>query len=191
MPKTVTIVCLALVFTCMSQTVPPGMAAASERFRSGPATGPAGSEFFRAETNRVAAASARAATASVPKTEETEATREAVSDEGGRQEDLCANHLGRLRELFLNTRRLASQRAVCSLAESAAAFLDVIAMCKRDCPSHTMEHNGYTPRVIRYITSLQKIGEERCRDVLSVPQPLPPDGPLAPEAVPSAPPEPH
>jgi hypothetical protein len=93
---------------------------------------------------------------------------------GARQKDVCDGHLRQLRELFLKTRKHASRRAHCETADNGAAFLEVIETCRRDCPPQLLEQNGYSSRVIRYITALHKIGEERCRATLEA-APPPPD----------------
>ena len=87
------------------------------------------------------------------------------SSEG--QKKVCDGYLEDLRSLFLNTRHFSIQGASCDTAESAAAFLDSMEKCQRDCPEGLLEHSGYTERIIRNIKYLEKLGNDRCSGFLT------------------------
>ncbi len=104
---------------------------------------------------------------STPKNETTAATRKGAtpqainwSSEG--QKKACDGYLKDLRSLFLKTRHFSIQGASCETAESAAAFLDSIKKCQRNCPEGLLEHSGYSKRIIRNIRYLEKLGNDRC-----------------------------
>jgi hypothetical protein len=87
------------------------------------------------------------------------------SSEG--QKKTCAGYLEKLRSLFLKTRHYSIQGASCDTAESAAAFLDAMETCQRNCPRGLLEHSGYTERIIRNIRYLEKLGNDRCSGTLT------------------------
>lgn len=87
------------------------------------------------------------------------------SSEG--QKKACDGYLKDLRSLFLKTRHYSIQGASCETAESAAAFLDSMGKCQRNCPEGLLEHSGYTERIIRNIRYLEKLGNDRCSGSLT------------------------
>ena len=87
------------------------------------------------------------------------------SSEG--QKKACDGYLKDLRSLFLKTRHYSIQGASCDTAESAAAFLDSMGKCQRNCPEGLLERNGYTERIIRNIRYLEKLGNDRCSGSLT------------------------
>lgn len=87
------------------------------------------------------------------------------SSEG--QKKTCDGYLKDLRSLFLKTRHYSIQGASCDTAESAAAFLDSMEKCQRNCPEGLLEHSGYTERIIRNIRYLEKLGNDRCSGSLA------------------------
>lgn len=89
------------------------------------------------------------------------------SSEG--QKRVCNGYLDDLRSLFLNTRHFSIQGASCETAKSAAAFLDSMEKCQRNCPDGLLEHSGYTERIIRNIRYLEKLGNDRCSGSLTPP----------------------
>jgi hypothetical protein len=184
-PKAFTILGLSLFLFFLLQAAPPGIAAASARPHHSHATGPTRGALFEADPERAGLVIAQVAPAPVPETKREEEAPENGSGDSGLPSELCTNRLGLLRELFLKARRFASQRAACDLAESAAAFLRTIELCKSDCPPQSLEQNGFTQRVIRHMTSLGKIGRDQCRGVNGPPEPLP-AGPPGAEATPPA-----
>lgn len=109
---------------------------------------------------------------STPKGGTTAATRKSNtpqaiiwSSEG--QKQACDGYLKELRSLFLKTRHYSIQGASCDTAESAAAFLDSMGKCQRNCPKGLLEHSGYSERIIRNIRYLEKLGNDRCSGTIT------------------------
>ena len=110
--------------------------------------------------------------ASTKENQNTAATRKEIppqaidwASEG--QKKVCDGYLEDLRSLFLKTRHYSIQGASCDTAESAAAFLDSMETCQRNCPEGLLEHSGYTDRIIRNIRYLEKLGNDRCSGSLT------------------------
>ena len=110
--------------------------------------------------------------ASTKKNQTTAATRTEIppqaiewSSEG--QKKACDGYLEDLRSLFLKTRHYSIQGASCDTAESAAAFLDSMETCQRNCPQGLLEYSGYSKRIIRNIRYLEKLGNDRCSGSLT------------------------
>jgi hypothetical protein len=188
MVKTFSLVCLALLSSFSFQGALMGIAAASERFYGDAATGESEGATPEADAESIKSTAAQAPPAPVLKNTGEAKTPGADSD-GSRQKESCETHLKQLRELFLKTRQYATRRVPCKAAENGAAFLRVIETCRRDCPPQTLERSGYTARMVRYITSLQKIGEDRCRNDQEAAAP-PAGDPSEPQVMPSAPQDP-
>lgn len=188
MAKTISLVCLALLASSSFQGELLRIAAASERFFGGAATGSSEGAMPEADAESIGSTAAQASPAPLLKNTGEAITPGADSD-GSHQQESCETHLKQLRELFLKTRQYATRRVPCKAAENGAAFLRVIETCRRDCPPQTLERRGYTARMVRYITSLQKIGEDRCRDDQEAPAP-PAGDPSEPQVMPAAPKDP-
>jgi hypothetical protein len=49
--------------------------------------------------------------------------------------------------------------------------MTLVENCKQDCPDGFLKKNGYTSRIIRNLSWLEKLGAERCPDMnISLPQ---------------------
>lgn len=89
------------------------------------------------------------------------------------QKMTCQKYLSDLRKWFLKTRHYSIQGAPCQTKEFAAAFLNTKDNCIKDCPQGFLGQNGYTDRIVRNITYLEKLGKDRCEidaDAPSMPQ---------------------
>lgn len=188
MVKTFSLVCLALLSSFSFQGALLHIAAASERFYGDAATGESEGAMPEADAESIGSTAAQAPPAPVLKNTGEAKTPGADSD-GSHQKESCETYLKQLRELFLKTRQYATRRVPCKAAENGAAFLRVIETCKRDCPPQTLERNGYNARIVRYITSLHKIGEDRCRASQEATSP-PAGDPSEPQIVPAGPQDP-
>lgn len=78
------------------------------------------------------------------------------------QKMTCQKYLTDLRKWFLKTRHYSIQGASCQTKEFAAAFLQTKDKCIKDCPQGFLSKNGYTDRIVRNITYLEKLGKDRC-----------------------------
>jgi hypothetical protein len=170
MVKTTSMGCLALIIGFWLHATLPDPAATSEPFSFALAKGVSSATLTGDVPGGIPAPAAQVSPTAVLMADGGKRT----DSFGARQKDVCDGHLRQLRELFLKTRKHASRRAHCETADNGAAFLEVIETCRRDCPPQLLEQNGYSSRVIRYITALHKIGEERCRATLEA-APPPPD----------------
>jgi hypothetical protein len=88
----------------------------------------------------------------------------AVAWADAQQKEMCQTYLNGLRELFLKTRHYSIQGAPCKTNEYASEFLRMSENCRQDCPQGLLEQNGYSERIIRNITYLEKLGQDRCGD---------------------------
>jgi hypothetical protein len=79
----------------------------------------------------------------------------------------CKAYLASLRESFLKARYYSIQGVPCDTAENAWSFMILIDQCKRDCPDQFLKKNGYTARIIRNLSWLEKLGSERCPEMTS------------------------
>lgn len=84
-----------------------------------------------------------------------------------KQKTTCETHLGQLKEHFLKARYYSIQGVPCGTAENARSFLVLVDSCKRDCPEGFLKKHGYTTRIIRNLSWLEKLGAERCPDMNS------------------------
>jgi len=89
-------------------------------------------------------------------------TRKEILWNDKNQKEACEGCLNSLHELFLKTRHYSIQGAPCDTREHAAAFLKIVEKCRRECPDGFLEQNGYTDRIVRNITYLEKLGTDRC-----------------------------
>jgi len=83
------------------------------------------------------------------------------------QKTKCNGYLASLKESFLKARYYSIQGVPCGTAEHARSFMTLIDQCKRDCPDEFLKKNGYTARIIRNLSWLEKLGSERCPDMSS------------------------
>ena len=81
------------------------------------------------------------------------------------QKTECNAYLALLKESFLKARYYSIQGVPCGTAENARSFMTLIDNCKRDCPDGFLKKNGYTSRIIRNLSWLEKLGAERCPDM--------------------------
>ena len=87
------------------------------------------------------------------------------------QKTQCNTYLTSLKESFLKARYYSIQGVPCGTAENARSFMTLIDNCKRDCPDGFLKKHGYTSRIIRNLSWLEKLGSERCPDMnISLPQ---------------------
>ena len=82
-----------------------------------------------------------------------------------KQKATCETHLGQLKERFLKARYYSIQGVPCGTAENARSFMETVDNCKRDCPEGFLKKHGYTTRIIRNLSWLEKLGTERCPDM--------------------------
>ena len=80
------------------------------------------------------------------------------------QKTTCQTYTKDLRELFVKTRHFSIQGAPCKTRDFAAAFRHVKEKCIKDCPEGFLRQSGYTDRIFRNITYLEKLGNDRCSD---------------------------
>jgi hypothetical protein len=80
------------------------------------------------------------------------------------QKTVCEAYFKDLRENFLNARHFSIQGVPCKTAEHASAFLLLSEKCRKDCPQGLLEQKGYTDRIVRNITFLEKLGTDRCNE---------------------------
>ena len=78
------------------------------------------------------------------------------------QKTKCNEYLTSLKESFLKARYYSIQGVPCGTAEHARSFMTLIEQCKHDCPDKFLKENGYTARIIRNLSWLEKLGSERC-----------------------------
>jgi hypothetical protein len=83
------------------------------------------------------------------------------------QKTKCNAYLASLKESFLKARHYSIQGVPCGTAENARSFMTLIDNCKRDCPVGFLKKRGYTSRIIRNLSWLEKLGSERCPDMNS------------------------
>ena len=83
------------------------------------------------------------------------------------QKTKCNGYLTSLKESFLKARYYSIQGVPCGTAEHARSFMTLIDQCNRDCPDEFLKKNGYTARIIRNLSWLEKLGSERCPDMNS------------------------
>ena len=76
-----------------------------------------------------------------------------------------------MRDLFLKTRHYSIQGASCDTTENAAAFLQTWEKSRQECPKAFLDQSGYTDRIIRNITYLERLGKDRCDEA---PEPVTP-----------------
>ena len=88
------------------------------------------------------------------------------------QKTACQAYTKDLRELFVKTRHYSIQGVPCKTRDFAAAFRHVKEKCAKECPDGFLRHSGYTDRIIRNITYLEKLGNDRCSDN-KAPMPMP------------------
>ena len=81
------------------------------------------------------------------------------------QKQKCTNYLVELREQFLLARHHSIQGESCGTGKHSRNFLKIVEDCKRDCPPNFLSHNGYTTRIIRNLSFLEKLGTERCSEI--------------------------
>jgi hypothetical protein len=78
------------------------------------------------------------------------------------QKQVCEAYLKDLQEHFMKARHFSIQGVPCNTAEHSSAFLSISEKCRQDCPPGLLEQKGYTPRIVRNITYLEKLGKDRC-----------------------------
>ena len=83
------------------------------------------------------------------------------------QKTKCKGYLVSLKESFLKARYYSIQGVPCGTAKHARSFMTLIEQCKRDCPDEFLKKNGYTARIIRNLSWLEKLGSERCPEMSS------------------------
>ncbi len=81
-----------------------------------------------------------------------------------KQKTICQAYTQDLRELFIKTRHYSIQEAPCKTRDFAIAFRLVKDKCAEKCPDGFLRNSGYTDRIIRNITYLEKLGNGRCSD---------------------------
>jgi hypothetical protein len=87
------------------------------------------------------------------------------------QKKICVVYLTQLHDLFLKARNYSIQGASCDTAENSTAFLQTWEKCKQECPQAFLDQSGYTASIIRNITYLEKLGNQRCD---AAPEPVTP-----------------
>jgi hypothetical protein len=81
------------------------------------------------------------------------------------QKAQCNAYLASLKESFLQARYYSIQGVPCGTAENARKFISQIEQCRRDCPDGFLRRSGYTKRIIRNLSWLEKLGAERCPEL--------------------------
>lgn len=97
-----------------------------------------------------------------PTTKDAPSSTKAMLWDDEHQKMKCKEYITDLRKWFLKTRHYSIQGAACQTKEYAAAFLHAKDKCTRDCPQGFLSQNGYTDRIVRNITYLEKLGKDRC-----------------------------
>ena len=90
--------------------------------------------------------------------------REEDSVSNETKKEACDACLKNLRALFLKTRHYSIQGASCETCDQAKSFLNLYEKCRTRCTEKFLEENGYTDRIVRNITYLEKLGRDRCND---------------------------
>lgn len=90
------------------------------------------------------------------------------------QKKSCETKARKIREHFLKAREFSIQGDSCSSEEEARSFGEKLEELKKECPSGFAEQAGFTPKVVKNVSTLQSLGKERCRNSK---QPLEPSGP--------------
>ena len=83
------------------------------------------------------------------------------------QKTKCNAYLASLKDSFLKARYYSIQGVPCGTAENARSFMTLVDNCKQDCPDGFLKKNGYTSRIIRNLSWLEKLGSERCPELSS------------------------
>ena len=99
------------------------------------------------------------------KSKNLEAKEALIKWENERQKTKCNEYLASLKELFLKARYYSIQGVPCGTGENARKFMSQIDQCRRDCPDGFLRRSGYTKRIIRNLSWLEKLGAERCPDM--------------------------
>ena len=97
-----------------------------------------------------------------PAVQEVKVDMEMIEWEDEAQKSRCSAYLAGLKDAFLKARYFSIQGIPCSTAENARAFMNLIDTCKNECPAGFLKNNGYTSRVIRNLSWLEKLGTDRC-----------------------------
>ena len=84
------------------------------------------------------------------------------------QKKVCENYLQQLQDQFLKARHYSIQGVPCNTADHAEAFMQIADKCEKECPKGLLEQSGYTSRIIRNISWLEKLGNDRCGDTQPV-----------------------
>lgn len=87
-----------------------------------------------------------------------------IAWDSDQQKTTCAEYLKEMREHFLQGRHFSIQGVPCDTAAHASVFLQVSEKCRRDCPEGVLEYYGYTDRILRNLSFLQKLGNDRCTE---------------------------
>ena len=82
-----------------------------------------------------------------------------------KQKIKCEAYLGELKENFLKARHYSIQGQACGTAEYSRKFLKTVDRCKQDCPQNFLAQKGYTKRIVRNLSWLEKLGAERCPEM--------------------------
>ena len=84
-----------------------------------------------------------------------------------KQKIKCEGYLEPLKENFLKARHYSIQGQACGTAEYSQNFLKIVEKCKQDCPQNFLAQKGYTKRIVRNLSWLEKLGAERCPELKS------------------------
>lgn len=90
------------------------------------------------------------------------AVREAPAWESPDQERACRQMLEALSDSFRKAQHYSIQGDSCRTAEEASRFLGLVERCRVECPPGFLEQNELKPEIIRNLSVLKRLGEERC-----------------------------
>ena len=78
------------------------------------------------------------------------------------QAHICGEMLDALDDSFRKAQYYSIQGDSCRTAEEASRFLDLVERCRVECPEGFLGQNELKPEIIRNLSVLKRLGEERC-----------------------------
>ena len=83
--------------------------------------------------------------------------------ESDAQKARCEQYLEHLNEEFVKARDFSILGDPCATSDHAKEFLSLVETSRKGCPERFLESRGFTSRIIKNISTIRILGEERCK----------------------------
>jgi hypothetical protein len=88
--------------------------------------------------------------------------QEALPWKSDEQEQACRQMMDALDDSYRQAQYSSLQGDSCRTAEHASRFLGLVDQCRARCPEGFLDQNGLKAEIIRNLSVLKQLGEERC-----------------------------